>query len=279
LKERIISPQEYDSFRHYLAEVTGIILGDNKHYLVSSRLTRLMENYELESYSDLLNVLKQSNNGTIREQIIDAMTTNETMWFRDTYPYEMLKGVLLPEFAKKVKDRPLKIWSSACSSGQEPYSISIIVEEFLASNLGSFPKGVQITGTDISLAILNYSKDAKYDNSAMNRGISPERIQRYFIKEDDHCELKPDIKNRVTFKQLNLQQSYGSLGRFDLIFCRNVLIYFSSELKTDILTRMADILNPDGYLLLGSSETPTRYTPIYKMIRTPNGVVYQNPSK
>lgn len=279
MKERIISPQEYDSFRHYLAEVTGIILGDNKHYLVSSRLTRLMENYELESYSDLLNVLKQSNNGTIREQIIDAMTTNETMWFRDTYPYEMLKGVLLPEFAKKVKDRPLKIWSSACSSGQEPYSISIIVEEFLASNLGSFPKGVQITGTDISLAILNYSKDAKYDNSAMNRGISPERIQRYFIKEDDHCELKPDIKNRVTFKQLNLQQSYGSLGRFDLIFCRNVLIYFSSELKTDILTRMADILNPDGYLLLGSSETPTRYTPIYKMIRTPNGVVYQNPSK
>lgn len=274
MKERIISDQEYSDFCQYLEEATGIVLGTSKHYLVSSRLNRLMEERELGSYTELLDLLKKSANVGLREQIVDAMTTNETMWFRDIYPYEVLKDTILPELAN-IKDRPVKIWSAACSSGQEPYSISMIVQEYMSSHLGSFPRGVQIVATDISASMLNYSKRAKYDEAAMKRGVSEERRRKFFTQMDDLWEVNPEVRSRVTFKPLNLQQSFTSLGKFDLIFCRNVLIYFSSEFKTDILTRMGGATNPNGYLYLGSSESPTRYTAIYKMVRAPGGVIYQ----
>jgi len=275
LKERVISDQEYDSFCHYLEDATGIVLGKSKHYLVSSRLNRLMEERQLASYSDLLSHLKKTVNAGLREQIIDAMTTNETMWFRDTYPYDVLKETILPELAK-IKDRPVKIWSAACSSGQEPYSISMIVQEFLSTQPSAFPRGLQIVATDISISMLNYCKRAKYDEAAMKRGITEERRRKFFNQSDDLWEVQHDIRSRVSFRSLNLQQSFTSLGKFDLIFCRNVLIYFSSEFKTDILTRMGGATNPGGYLYLGSSESPTRYTSIYKMVRAPGGVIYQH---
>jgi len=274
LKERIISDQEYSDFCAYLEDASGIVLGKSKHYLVSSRLNRLMEERELASYSELLQQLKKSVNAGLREQIVDAMTTNETMWFRDIYPYEVLKETILPELAK-IKDRPIKIWSAACSSGQEPYSISMIVQEFLASNPSAFSRGVQIVATDISPSMLNYSKRAKYDEAAMKRGVSDERRRKFFTQNEDLWEVVPEVRSRITFKPLNLQSSFTSLGKFDLIFCRNVLIYFSAEFKTDILTRMGQISNPNAYLYLGSSESPTRYTSIYKMVRAPGGVIYQ----
>ena len=274
MKERIISDQEYSDFCAYLEDASGIVLGKSKHYLVSSRLNRLMEERELASYSELLQQLKKSVNAGLREQIVDAMTTNETMWFRDIYPYEVLKETILPELAK-IKDRPIKIWSAACSSGQEPYSISMIVQEFLASNPSAFSRGVQIVATDISPSMLNYSKRAKYDEAAMKRGVSDERRRKFFTQNEDLWEVVPEVRSRITFKPLNLQSSFTSLGKFDLIFCRNVLIYFSAEFKTDILTRMGQISNPNAYLYLGSSESPTRYTSIYKMVRAPGGVIYQ----
>jgi len=274
LKELVISSEEYDAFRSYLEDITGIVLGDNKHYLISSRLNRLMEESKFESYTDLLREVKKPTKGPLRENVINAMTTNETMWFRDIYPFEVLKNELLSQFVAN-RGKPLRIWSAACSSGQEPYTISMTVSEFLDKNPGAFASGVQIVATDISSAMLKYSQQGVYDNSAINRGMSPERKERFFTAVGDNWAVKPEIKSRVTFKSLNLQESYSSLGKFDLIFCRNVLIYFSSAFKGDILNRMAEILNPDGYLFLGSSETPTRYTDVYKMIRTSKGVVYQ----
>ena len=246
----MISNEEYDNFRTYLEEVTGIVLGENKHYLISSRLNRLMDEKQFSSYGELLATLKKAGNSQLQEQIIDAMTTNETMWFRDTFPFEILKQDLLPELAK-TKKSALRIWSAACSSGQEPYSISMTVSEFLAKNPGAFPAGVKIVATDISPAMLNYCKQARYDSSAINRGMSEERKTRFFSKVDQCWEVKPEIRARVEFRSLNLQQNFSSLGSFDVIFCRNVLIYFSSEFKTDILTRMAAILGADGYLFLG----------------------------
>ena len=274
MSERVISADEYCQFRDYLADVTGIVLGDNKHYLVSSRLNRLMEDTGFESYHKLLQSVKSPTNNTLREKVIDAMTTNETMWFRDTYPFEILKSELLPELAKK-NNGSVRVWSAACSSGQEPYSISMIAHELTSSTPGVLTQGVEVVGTDISSSMLMYCKQAAYDKSAINRGLSEERKQRFFNQNDDYWEVKPEIKRRVNFKSLNLQQSYSSLGKFDIIFCRNVLIYFSSESKTDILTRMSEVLKPGGYLFLGSSETPTRYTQLYKMVRTPKGVIYQ----
>ncbi|MDX1812761.1 MAG: protein-glutamate O-methyltransferase CheR [Gammaproteobacteria bacterium] len=274
MKEHVISETEYNTFREYLESITGIVLGDSKHYLISSRLSRIMDEGDFSSYTQLLDEVKKSANTGLRERVVDAMTTNETMWFRDIYPFEVLKNELLPQFANR-RGMPLRIWSAACSSGQEPYSISMTISEFQAANPGAFPGGVQITATDISGAMLKYSQQGVYDNAALRRGISPERQARFFRAKGDNWEVIPEIKTRVSFKALNLQQSYTALGKFDLIFCRNVLIYFSPEFKKDILHRLADQLSPEGYLFLGSSEAPTRYTDIYKMIRTSKGVVYQ----
>ena len=274
MKERVISIEEYNDFRQYLEQITGIVLGDNKQYLISSRLNKLMDEYQFGSYSDLIQNIKNQDS-SLRENVINAMTTNETMWFRDIYPFEVLKTELLPEL-RVIQGRPLRIWSAACSSGQEPFTISMTISEFQNSHPGTFSSGVQIIATDISSAMLKYSQQGIYDNSAINRGLSQERRARFFKPLDENNWLiDSTVKARVSFRSLNLQDSYTSLGKFDLIFCRNVLIYFSSESKADILNRMADILNPNGYLFLGSSETPTRYTDKYKMIKTPKGVVYQ----
>jgi len=274
LKERVITKQEYDDFRKHLTDISGIVLGENKHYLVSSRLNRLMEENSLDSYGQLLKLISGPSNSALQAKVVDAMTTNETMWFRDTYPYEILKSEILPAL-NKIKNRPARIWSAACSSGQEPYSISMIIEEFMSKNPGSFSRGIEVVATDISNNMLKYCQQAKYDESAMRRGISEDRIKQFFKKAGDEWEVNSNIRSRIKFKSLNLQQSYTGLGKFDMIFCRNVLIYFSPEFKTDILTRMGGVMNEDAFLFLGSSETPTRYTPLYKMIRTPKGVIYQ----
>ncbi len=271
----MISKQEFDEFRQFLERASGIVLGEGKHYLVSSRLAKLLQDHGLASISELIDCIKKNHKPGLREQVVDAMTTNETMWFRDRYPYEMLKQSLLPEFAERIKTGALRIWSAACSTGQEPYSISMIVEEYLKLNPGAFARGVQIVATDISPSVLAVAKQGRYDKSAIDRGISEERKQRFFDRDGDYWVVKPEIKSRVSFRQLNLQQSFAALAKFDLIFCRNVLIYFSSEFKRDILERQAAQLNPGGYLMLGSSEAPTRYTDRYVMVRMPQGVIYR----
>lgn len=257
----------------FLEKACGIVLGDNKHYLITSRLSRVMADHKLKSLGDIIDNLKKEPGPRLRESIIEAMTTNETLWFRDVYPFDVLKQKLLPELARK-RPRSVRIWSAACSSGQEPYSISMAVQEFLAGNPGTLGD-VQIVATDISPAILKEAKDAHYDAMALARGINPERKQRFFSPQGNHWEVNPDVRARVRFLSLNLLQSYALLGRFDIIFCRNVLIYFSSESKHDIMARMAKTLNPGGHLFLGASESITSYSDAYDMVRCNPGVVYK----
>jgi chemotaxis protein methyltransferase CheR len=269
-----ISPQEYDDFRRYLEAASGIVLGDNKHYLVTSRLNRLMREFELDDFASLMKRLKTQRNSALHEQIVDAMTTNETLWFRDAYPFEVLKHELLPEITAQ-KTRQVRIWSAASSSGQEAYSISMTIQEYLSSKPGSLPANIQIIGTDISATMLRDASSATYDKMSLARGISEERKKRFFVPLGDKWQIRPEIKARASFRELNLLNNFSALGKFDIIFCRNVLIYFSSEIKTDILNRMASSLNPGGYLFLGGSESPTSYTDAYEMVRTPKGVVYR----
>lgn len=250
------------------------MLGDNKHYLVVSRLGRLMAEEGVATLGELVVHLKDGRNRQLRERIVEAMTTNETFWFRDTFPFDILKEQILPDFAER-RVRSPRIWSAACSSGQEPYSISMTVQEYLATRPGSL-SDVQILATDISPAILQEAKDGNYDTLALARGLSPERKQKYFVQQrDNRWQARPEIRNRVRFTQANLLQSYSLLGRFDVIFCRNVLIYFSSESKADILARMARALNPGGYLFLGSSESITQYSDEFELVRCPRGSVYR----
>ncbi len=269
-----LSPKEYEDFRLFLEEACGIVLGENKHYLVTSRLSRLMREFEIPTFGDLMKRLTVLRERQLRERIVDAMTTNETLWFRDRYPFEILKNSILPEISKKRLSQ-LRIWSAACSSGQEPYSISITLQDYLQSRPGSLPANTQIMATDISPSMVREAGAATYDRMALARGISEESRPRYFTQQGDRWEVRPEIRSRVAFRELNLMHSYASLGRFDIVFCRNVLIYFLSDLKSDILKRIAQTMNPGGYLFLGGSESPSSYCDAFEMVRTPQGVVYR----
>ncbi|MCO3926510.1 protein-glutamate O-methyltransferase CheR [Pseudomonas aeruginosa] len=245
---------DFELFRVFLEKTCGIVLGSNKQYLVSSRLNKLMEQQGIKSLGELVQRI-QTQRGGLREMVVDAMTTNETLWFRDTYPFEVLKQRVLPELIKANGGQRLRIWSAACSSGQEPYSLSMAIDEFEKTNLGQLKAGVQIVATDLSGSMLTAAKAGEYDTLAMGRGLSPERLQRYFdAKGPGRWAVKPAIRSRVEFRALNLLDSYASLGKFDMVFCRNVLIYFSAEVKRDILLRIHGTLKPGGYLFLGASE-------------------------
>lgn len=269
----VITTQEYDAFRTYLEDVCGIKLGDNKHYLVTSRLQRLLNDNSISNYSELISKLSKSDR-SLQRDIVDAMTTNETLWFRDRHPFEVLHNDIFPELSKE-RGRPIKIWSAACSSGQEPYTISMVVHEFTTKNPGRLTGNVSISATDISTQILTEARKGIYDESSLSRGISPERKKTYFHERPEGWQLRDDIRNRVTFSQLNLKQSFAALGKFDIVFCRNVLIYFSSDLKRDIISRIARALNPGGLLFLGSSESITGHSDEFEMVRSHGGVHYR----
>ena len=268
-----IAVNEYNIFRRYLEDACGIVLGENKHYLVTSRLKRVTEEFSFATLSEMMTTLVKGNDRHLREKVIDAMTTNETMWFRDVYPFEILKKELLPELAKNKS--PIKIWSAASSTGQEAYSISMTTSEFQQSNPGKLTSNVEIVGTDISQTVVNKAKLGSYDELSVVRGLSPQRRDKFFSKKNDAWVINQDIMHRTRFTELNLLNNYSLLGKFDIIFCRNVLIYFSSEMKKDILERMAGILKPGGTLILGGSESPTGYTKLFAMKRYADGVVYR----
>ena len=270
-----LSEQEYDAFRRILESASGIVLGDNKHYLVASRLNRLVQESGFTDLGGLIKELEKAANSKLKERVVDAMTTNETMWFRDKYPFEMLTREILPELGKARKN-PIRVWSAACSSGQETYSISMTVNEFIRSNPGKLAGTVEITATDISPTMLGIAKDGVYEELVVTRGLSEERQTRFFRKQaDNRWAILPELKKNIRFTELNLLGSYGLLGRFDVVFMRNVLIYFSAESKKDILERVAQSMNPGAYLFLGGSESPTGYTNAFEMQRLTTGVVYR----
>jgi len=271
-----ITLQEYEAFKLFLEQACGIVLGDGKQYLVSSRLTKLLKAEGIGSLSELMTLLssRQLSSANLRESVIDAMTTNETSWFRDTAPFACLDKAVFPELAER-GNRRYRIWSSACSSGQEPYTISITLSEYLGS-MTNKKIDLEITATDISTAILEEAKKAEYEESVLGRGLSAERKNKFFIEKPDGLrQVANEVKHRIRFKEQNLLESYASLGKFDIIFCRNVLIYFSAERKSDILNRMAQSLNSGGYLFLGASETITGYSDAFEMTRSPQGVFYR----
>ncbi len=270
---RQLDEKSYHQFKTFLEQQCGIVLGANKQYLVKSRLAPLMVKFNVASLSELVNLTLSPTERQLRAAVIDAMTTNETLWFRDEYPFELLKSKLLTE----LKDRPsLKIWSAASSSGQEPYSIAMSVLEFQQANPRSFPGGVQIVGTDISTTMLEHCKYGHYDSLALARGLSPERRRQFFESGDNGMlKIKNNVKRMVNFRPLNLLNSYSLMGRFDLVFCRNVLIYFSPEIKSQILTQIHGVLNKEGYLFLGASESLSGLNEHFNMVRCNPGIIYQ----
>ena len=272
--QKLLQPGDYEAFQKYLQEVCGIVLGQGKEYLVASRLSALMRSNDLHSVGDLLKQVSSGRNQRLQVSVIDAMTTNETFWFRDLPHFQMLADMIFPE-AEAKPGRSLRIWSAACSSGQEPYNISMTVQKYLNGNPGRLSGGVEILGTDISNQILEEAKKGVYCGVSVSRGLDAEEQRRYFMPRDDCIEVRPEIRQRVRFQNQNIMQSYALLGRFDVVFCRNVLIYFSAEKKADIIERIARVLKPGGYLFLGSTESIVSHSNEFEMVRRGGGIVYR----
>ena len=274
--EQRFGGDNYSNFKNFLQSASGILLGDNKHYLVSSRLTRILNERDIPDLNTLVEIIQQGKSRKLKEHVVDAMTTNETLWFRDGYPFSLLSEVIIPDLRQgKVLNNCLKIWSAASSSGQEAYSISIIISEYLRSNPGSLPKGVEILGTDISESMVEIAREGIYDDLALGRGLSSERKRIYFNKAENGLQVRDDVRERCRFRLLNLLESFTSVGKFDVIYCRNVLIYFSLEVKQNILTRLAGQLKPGGYLYVGGTESLGDAGELFEMIRCNPGIVYK----
>ncbi len=268
---------EYLAFKAFLEQRCGILLGEGKHYLVTSRLAKLMRDQGITSLGALLTAIQQVRHTDLHDKVIDAMTTNETSWFRDGSPFTALEKEIIPRLEEKTTSG-CRIWSAACSTGQEPYTISMILSEYLTTHAQSRLQRSDIIATDISSRVLDEAKLGIYDDGVLGRGLPTTLKQRYFSAVEQGWAVEDNIKRRIRFKQQNLLDSYASLGHFDVIFCRNVLIYFSAELKADIMNRMAELLNPGGYLVLGASETTLNYSDKFRMIRSPAGVYFQRES-
>ena len=273
-----VTDVQYRRFAAFIEEKCGIVLGVGKQYLVNSRLSSLLTKFKLLTIDDLINkAMEEVPNNKYQEAVVDAMTTNETLWFRDTYPYLALENIILPELAKRAK-YPVRIWSAACSSGQEPYSIAMVIQESLGKMLHVDPKQTQIIGTDLSPEMLSVCRRGQYDAHAMSRGLSAERKSKFF-KPTHHnpniMQVEHRVKSMVEFRPMNLLGSYALMGRFDVIFCRNVLIYFSNEVKAEILRKLTMCLNPGGYLILGSTETLIGVADKYEMMRCNPGIIYR----
>ncbi|MEH6447866.1 MAG: protein-glutamate O-methyltransferase CheR [Oleispira sp.] len=267
-----ISATEYVQFKQKLEQYSGIMLGDNKEYLITSRLRRLLESEKLTNLTELVKAMDR--NLKLKESVIDAMTTNETLWFRDDHPFKIFREKLLPELAKT--RRPLRIWSAACSTGQEPYSLSIAIEEYKRMNPGALAGDVKIIATDISPTALAIAKEGVYPQLALKRGMGDVHLKQYFKQQaDDEWKINDEIKRRIEFRSLNLQTSFSLLGKFDIVFCRNVLIYFSADFKLDILKRIHGTLNNDGQLFVGASEAVNNLSDFYKMQQFNPGISYQ----
>lgn len=270
-----ITPQGFKQFSSYLEDSCGIVLAENKQYLVQCRLAKVMGEHSFSGLEQLVKAMSVPSGKKLTNQIVDAMTTNETLWFRDSHPYEVLTKKIFPEFLTSSSSR-LKIWSAACATGQEPYSISMVADEFTAANANVRGAKVDITATDISSTALEIAKKGEYELFALGRGLSKQRLEKYFTQVNSETwKINQNIKASIAFKAINLLDSYAMIGRPDVVFCRNVLIYFSSELKLQILEKIHKQLKPGGYLVLGASESLTGLSDKFEMIHCHPGILYK----
>ncbi len=273
-----LSKEEFKLIRDFVEENCGISLGDTKEYLLETRLSSLLSEEGCKTYQDLYQLARNNPRSGLRDKIVDAMTTNETLWFRDEYPFDALKSAILPEYHSEMKTgkrRRIRIWSAACSTGQEPYSIVMTIMEFAKAVVNFQPDSFEILATDISPSALLSASSGVYDEFAIKRGLSKPYLDTYFENKGRFWALKNDIQKPIKFKHFNLQSTFVSLGKFDLIFCRNVAIYFSEEFKKDLFSKIAKALNPGGYMFLGGSESLIGLSEQFRVIKHKGGSYYK----
>ena len=275
-----IKPDEIQLFSKYIHDICGIHIEAYKAYLLETRLGKLLEAENCQSFSEFYQKVKADSSKTLEKQIIDAITTNETLFFRDNSPFELLKFKILPEVIDQRTSKipnsstpiPIRIWSSACSTGQEVFSIAIVLKELLNN---STRYNVKLLGTDLSDNAIRQASYGTYNKFEIERGLPRERLRRYFVPNGAGWKIKDEIRSMATFRRLNLMNPFVSLGKFDIIFCRNVAIYFTLEDRKKLFNKIADALEPGGYLIIGSTESLTGVCPRLVPKRHLKSIFYQ----
>lgn len=252
---------------------SAIVLEPSKTYLVESRLNPVAREHGLESIEQLVAVLKQPGSSKLTMKVIEAMTTNETSFYRDVHPFDALRTEILPSLiAKRGVEKTLNIWSNACSSGQEIYSVAMLIKEHFPQLLGW---KLRLFATDLSTQILDKAREGLFNQTEVNRGLPMPLLLKNFEKKGLQWQIKEEIRKMVEFRVVNLIEPFPVLPTFDIVFLRNVLIYFSPQTKQEILTKVQKIMRPDGYLFLGGAETTMNLNVSFKREQVAKAVCYR----
>ncbi len=248
-----IAPEDFQFVRELIYREAALVLESGKEYLATSRLEPLARKQGLDGIPELVRALRASPSSPLRFDVVDAMTTNETLWFRDTHPFDSLRDSIVPELMKsRATTKSLDIWCAAASTGQEPYSLAMLLREHFPQ-LNSWR--VRILATDISPSAIERAKHGEYSQMEMGRGLPAKLMVSHFTRNGVNWQISPAIRAMVDFKLFNLAGNWPPMGPFDLVFIRNVLIYFNHQTKTDIVGKAHRVLRSDGYLILGSTES------------------------
>lgn len=250
-----LAGNEFELLKGFVEKHCGIHLDPGKEYLIETRLTDIAIEHECRSFFEFYQKALADTTGKLRNRIVDAMTTNETYFFRDDNLWTYMKEIAVPALLKKAATGPVRVWSAAASTGQEAYSMAMLFDELArAQGTPALSGNLEILGTDISSAALFLAISGRYDSLAIRRGLSEERRRRYFQEHGSVWAISDEIKSRVKFRRFNLMDSFAPLGTFDLVLCRYVAIYFQDDFKKDIFRRIAGVLKPGCPLLLGATE-------------------------
>jgi chemotaxis protein methyltransferase CheR len=286
-----ITDGEFADITAYIYKICGLDINESKKYLVRQRLEPLLAAHGYATFGQLNSALRQRDNTNLKDQIISAITTNETSFFRDGHPFESFRSFLVPKLAETAARRKghayqrkgpkARIWCAASSTGQEPYSLAMILSDFVEANkqYGVSLDDFSILASDISPRVLARAVTGEFTDLEVDRGLTPNNKGRFFSKVGATWQIKPFLQRVVEFRRINLAESFSNLGAFDVIFCRNVLIYFDDITKKKIFSQFSKILCSNGLLALGVTENLYGLSDEYESIRFGNSIFYQTKVK
>ena len=269
-----MTPSDYDYLRKLLKERSGLMLSADKQYLIESRLLPIARRIGVPHLADLVVKLKAPGSEPLIVDVVEAMTTNESFFYRDKVPFDQFREVIVPSLIKaRAAQRRIRIWCAAASTGQEPYSLAMILKEMAVPLAGW---RTEIIATDISNEVLEKARAGLYSQFEVQRGLPIQMLMKYFTQAGETWQISPEIKAMVQYRPLNLLADFGHLGKFDVVFCRNVLIYFDQATKIGVFERLARVTETDGYLVLGAAETVVGLTEVFKPLADRRGLYVPN---
>jgi chemotaxis protein methyltransferase CheR len=269
-----VTPHDYDFLRKCLKDRSGLVLSADKQYLVESRLLPVARRAGLANLGDLVGLLRGKSDPALMTSVVEAMMTNETFFFRDKIPFELFRETIMPALIEARRaTRAIRIWCAASSTGQEPYSLAMCLKD-MERNIAGWR--IEVLATDLSGEVLEKARQGIYSQFEVQRGLPIQLLVKHFTRSGEFWQIAPELRAMVQYRQVNLLTDFTQLGTFDVIFCRNVLIYFDAATKTDVFTRLAKVTASDGYLVLGAAETVVGLTDRFKMVAERRGLYMPN---